>query len=254
MRFEGKVAIITGSGTGIGRDMAIAFAREGAHVTVAARRKELLEETASLAEQPGGERPFVVPTDITSEAQVDSMVDRTVERYGRVDFMINNAAYAKGRDRVPTVELEQDVFQKVVDVKVLGTFLCSKAVANVLIDQKRGGKIINVSSGAGKSGDPNMLAYGAACFAQIGMTQTLARELGPYGINVNCVCPGLVDTSRVDDIGRGEAWEEYAQGVPIRRLGTDEELGAFVAYLCTKAASWIHGQSINIDGGEVMTH
>ena len=123
-----------------------------------------------------------------------------------------------------------------------------------LISQGQGGKIVNVSSAAGKSGTANTLAYVAGCFAQVGMTQSLAKELGPYGINVNCVCPGSVDTSRLDDLRWGEAWDELARSTPIRRNGTDDELGEFIAYLCTKAASWIHGQSINIDGGLVMEH
>ncbi|MCH8088219.1 MAG: SDR family oxidoreductase, partial [Chloroflexi bacterium] len=107
---------------------------------------------------------------------------------------------------------------------------------------------------AGKTGSANTLAYCAACFAQVGMTQTLARELGPHGINVNCVCPGAVDTARMDDLVYTEAWDEMARATPIGRNGTDEEVGNFVAYLCTKAASWIHGQSINIDGGDFMEH
>ncbi len=266
---DGQVAIVTGAGRlrGIGRAAAVSLAKLGADVVVTGTGRDPAtfpedekaigwKDVEGTAEQVRAlsRRALPLTVDVTNSNHVDMMVDRTLKELGRIDILINNSAYAKGRDRVPTVEMEQDVFQKVVDVKVLGTFLCSKAVAKVLIDQKQGGKIVNISSGAGKSGDANTLAYCAACFAQIGMTQTLAKELGPYGINVNCVCPGLVDTSRVDDIGRGKAWGEYSQSVPIRRLGTDEELGDFVAYLCTKAASWIHGQSINVDGGEVMTH
>ena len=158
-----------------------------------------------------------------------------------------------GPDRVPITEVPLDVFQKVIDVKITGTYLCVKAVVPHMIEQG-GGKIVNISSGSGKTGSANNLAYCAACFAQVGMTQSLAHELGPYNINVNCICPGAVDTSRVDDVGRGEAWQAIADNLPIRRTGTDDELGAFVAYLCTPAASWIHGQSINMDGGGTMVH
>ena len=131
------------------------------------------------------------------------MVDRTLEEFGRIDILVNNAAYARGPDRVPIVELDDDIFQKVVDIKVGGTYLCSKAVVKELLRQGEGGKIVNVSSTAGKRGMVNTLAYNASNFAVVGMTQSMAKELGPHKINVNCVCPGAVDTSRVDDIGRG---------------------------------------------------
>ena len=182
------------------------------------------------------------------------MVNRTIEEFGRVDILINNAAFARGPDRVPIVDLPSELFQKVMDIKVTGTFLCTKAVIPHLISQGQGGKIVNVSSSAGKRGSPNTLAYNAANFAVIGMTQSMARELGPHGVNVNCVCPGAVDTHRMDDLGRGDRWEGMAANTPIGRNGTDEEVGNFMAYLCTEAASWIHGQSINHNGGTIMEH
>ena len=133
-------------------------------------------------------------------------------------------------------------------------FVCSKVVVTRLIKQGKGGKIVTVASSAGKRGAANTLAYNAANFAQVGMTQSLAQELGPHKINVNCVCPAAVDTSRMDGFGRSEEWAERARKHPIGRAGTPEEVGDFMAYLCTEAASWITGQSINIDGGMVMEH
>ena len=123
-----------------------------------------------------------------------------------------------------------------------------------MITQNKGGKIVNISSVMGKRGMPNTLAYNAANFAVIGMTQSMAKELGPYGINVNAVCPGPVDTSRMDSFGRDTQWEELASRSAIGRNGTAEEVGNFIAYLCTEDTSWITGQSINIDGGTVMEH
>ena len=120
--------------------------------------------------------------------------------------------------------------------------------------QGTGGKIVNISSSAGKRGSANTLAYNAANFAIVGMTQSMAREFGPMGINVNCVCRGAVDTHRMDDIDRETRWVEMAETTPIGRNGTDDETGEFCVYLCTEAASWIHGQSININGGTVMEH
>ena len=135
-----------------------------------------------------------------------------------------------------------------------GTFLCSRAVARVFIRQGEGGKIVNVASDAGKTGAANAIAYNAANFAQVGMTQSLAKELGKYRVNVNCVCPAAVDTYRMDRYGRGKEWQEIGANHPIGRVGTPEEVGGFIALLCTEATSWITGQSINIDGGVIMEH
>ena len=120
--------------------------------------------------------------------------------------------------------------------------------------QNEGGKIVNIASIAGKRGSANTLAYNAANFGMIGMTQSMAREFGPRGINVNCVCPGAVATSRMDDVNPNDRPTALRPGDPVARWGSDDEVGAFVAYLCTAAASWIHGQSINQDGGSVMEH
>ena len=266
---EGKVAIVTGAGRlrGIGRAAALALARLGADlvVTGTGRNPDTFppdkkavgwRDVESTAEQLRGEGRRALPliVDVTDRDQVQAMADRTIQELGRVDILINNAAYARGPDRVPIVDLAPDLFQRVLDIKVTGTFLCTKAVISQMISQGDGGKIVNVSSAAGKWGSPNTLAYNAGNFAVVGMTQSMAKELGPYGINVNCVCPGVVDTHRMDDLGRGETWQERAANTPIGRNGTDEEVGNFVAYLCTEAASWIHGQSININGGTVVEH
>ena len=265
---DGKVAIVTGAGRlrGIGRATAEALARLGANVVVTGtgRNPETypsdekdvcwndIESTADRIRVEGTHAlPLIV--DVTNREQVQMMVDRTVEEFGRVDILINNAAYAKGPDRVPILELDPDIFQRVIDIKVTGTYLCTKAVVKVLVEQDEGGKIVNIASSAGKRAKPNWLAYNASNFAQVGMTQSMAKELGPYGINVNCVCPGAVATSRLDDVSE-EQWAQIAAETPIGRVCTDEEVGNFVAYLCTQAASSIHGQSININGGTIMEH
>ena len=125
-------------------------------------------------------------------------------------------------------------------------------MAKVLIEQGQGGKIVTIASSAGKRATATTLAYNAANFAQVGMTQSMALDLGPHNINVNAVCPGLVDTSRLDPLGRGDVWQERSMQAPIGRSGTSQEVAGLIAYLCTEAASWIHGQSINIGGGTVM--
>lgn len=265
---DGKVAIVTGAGRlrGIGRGAAVAFARLGADVVVTGTGRDParypddekavgwrdIDSTAAQVSAEG-RRALPLVVDVADADSVRQMVERTIDEFGRIDILVNNAAYARGPDRVPIADVPQDIFQRVLDVKITGTYLCSKAVIPHMMAQG-GGKIVNISSGSGKTGSANNLAYTAACFAQVGMTQSLAQELGRHNINVNCVCPGAVDTSRVDDVGRGDAWQAIADNLPIRRTGTDDEVGAFVAYLCTTAASWIHGQSINMDGGGTMEH
>ncbi|MGH2545125.1 MAG: SDR family NAD(P)-dependent oxidoreductase [Ardenticatenaceae bacterium] len=266
---DGKVAIVTGAGRlrGIGRAAAVELARLGADVVVTGTGRNPAtfpedekavdwKDVESVAEQvrAQGRKALALTVDVTNKQHVQEMVERTVREFGRVDILINNAAFARGADRVPILELDDAVFQKVLDIKITGTYLCAKAVLPHMINQGQGGKIVNISSTAGKRGAPNTLAYNAANFAVIGMTQSMAAELGKYGINVNCVCPGTVDTSRMDDIGRGDRWQQMAVNTPIRRNGTAEEVGEFVVYLCTRAASWIHGQSININGGTLIEH
>ena len=266
---DGKVAIITGAGRrrSIGNSTAQALADLGADVVVTGTGRDPdtyppdekeagwrdIESTAQQVRERG-RRALPVVVDITQADQVDAMVERTLSELGRIDILVNNAAGAYGPDRVPIVELDPEVFQRVVDVKVRGSFLCTKAVIKVLMRQGEGGKIVNVSSGSGKHGSPETLAYNAACFALVGMTQSMAEELGPHRINVNCVCPGTVDTARLDPLGRGERWHQIAAATPIRRTGTPQDVAGLISYLCTETASWIHGQSINIDGGQLMVH
>ena len=222
---EGKVAIVTGAGRrrSIGNSTAHVLAELGADLVLTGTGRDPstfppdereigwrdIESTADEV-RALGRRALTLVGDVTDEADVDTMVQRALEQFGRIDILVNNAAYRYGPDRVPLIELDPDIFQKVIDVKVRGTYMCSKAVAKVLIEQGQGGKIVTVASAAGKRASAATLAYNAANFAQVGMTQSMALDLGPHGINVNAVCPGLVDTSRLDPLGRGDEWQERA--------------------------------------------
>ena len=264
---DGKVAIFTGAGRlrGIGRAAAVSLAKLGADVVVTGtgRKPENypddekaigwrdIESVADLV-RAEGRRALPLVADVTNRDHVKNMIDQTIKELGRIDILINNAAYARAEDRVPILDLNEDTFQKVVDIKITGTFLCTKGVVEHMIKQGDGGKIVNISSAAGKRGSANFLAYNAANFGIVGMTQSMAKELGPHNINVNCVCPGAVDTSRMDVVR--DDWDTMAANTPIGRNGTDDEVGDFCAYLCTEASSWIHGQSINQNGGSVMEH
>ena len=266
---EGKVAIVTGAGRlrSIGRSAALALAELGADVVVTGtgrdpsrfppEEKEIgWRDVESVADEARamGRKALALVGDGSNEEDVLRMYRETVDTLGRVDILINNAALARGADRVPIIELPTDLFQRVVDVKITGTYLCTREAVKQIIKQGDGGKIVNISSTAGKRGSANTLAYNAANFAMVGMTQSMAHELGVHGINVNCVCPGAVDTHRMADLKDDDTWERMAAGNPIGRNGSPEEVGGLIAYLCTEAASWIHGQSINTNGGTVMEH
>lgn len=266
---DGKVAIVTGASrmAGVGRATALALAGLGCDVTVTgtARDPSTFPEGERQAGWRGvdsvagevrgrGRRAIPLSVDVTRANQVQEMVDRTLEALGRVDILVNLAVAPRGPDRTPVTELPEDVFRLALDVKVVGTFLCSRAVARELVRQGDGGKIVNVSSAFGKGGRPNAAAYSAANAAIHGFTQSLARELAPHRVNVNAVCPGTLDTSRNEMVGRGEAWSKLVAEVPLGRAGTPEDVAGLITFLCTASASYIHGQCININGGSLMEH
>ena len=266
---DGKVAIVTGAGRlrSIGRCAALAMAGLGCDVAITGtgrdpstfpedEKKVGWMDIESVAEEIRQMKRRALPlvVDVSIAHQVQAMVDRTLKEFGRVDVLINNAAYPRGNDRVAVVDMDEAVFRRVLDVKVTGTFLCSQAVARAMIARGEGGKIINISSVFGKTGGANVSAYSASNFATHGFTQSLARELSPYQINVNTICPGVVDTVRNDVVGKGEAWERLMETIPLKRAATPEEIADCIGFLCTKSASYIQGQCININGGTVMEH
>ncbi|MBI4236142.1 MAG: SDR family oxidoreductase, partial [Chloroflexi bacterium] len=210
-----------------------------------------IESTADQV-RAAGRRCLPLVSDVADARQVQEAVERTLQAFGRVDILVNNAAFMRGPDRVPVVEMDDAVFRKVLEVKVVGAYLFSKAVARVLIRQGQGGSIVNISSIGGRQGSASTSAYNAANFALHGFTQALAHELGPSGVTVNAVCPGAVDTSRMDEYRRQVGWEATLARIPLRRVGTDADIGAVVAWLCTPAASLITGQHINVNGGMLM--
>ncbi len=271
----GKVAIVTGAGRyrGIGRHIALALARQGADVVVTgsgrasesfpADEREMgwrdvesvAEEIRGMGRRPDGRpsgRALPLVVDITKAEEAQRLVAETRRELGRIDILVNNAAAGRGRDRVPIVELEESEWRRVLEVNLSGTFLVTKAVARALIEQGEGGRIVNISSIAGRQGLPSFGAYATTKAGLILFTQVLAAELARYGINVNCVCPGLVDTYRMEDITRGPLREAVMSTIPLRREGDPAEIGELVAFLCGPDASYIHGQTVNIDGGRVM--
>jgi 3-oxoacyl-[acyl-carrier protein] reductase len=265
---DGKVAIVTGAGRlrGIGRTTALALADLGADLVITGTGRDPAKFPADekaigwrdidgTAEQvrERGRRCVPMVADVASGADVKRTVAATLQEFGRADILVNNSAFARGPDRVPLLELSEDLWRKVLEIKLTGSFLMCQAVLPTMMKQGQGGVILNISSIAGKRGFPNMAAYCTSNAGIQGFTQALAIELAPHNIRVNAVCPGIIDTSRMDDLGRDATWKAAInQTVPLKRAGSDEETGKFIAYLCTPDASYLTGQSINFDGGVVM--
>ena len=266
---DGKVAVVTGAGRmkSIGRDIAVELAKAGADVvlTGTGRPPERFpddekaagwRDIASVAEEieAAGRKALPLVSDVADEAAVRDLLAQTLSELGRVDFVVNNAGAARGPDRVPVVDMPIDAWDTVLRVNLRGAFLVSKIFGQQLIDAGNGGVIVNISSIAGKAMGPNMAAYVASKAGLQGLTASMSGEVGRYGIRVNAICPGLVDTSRMADVFANPDFDARAMRIPIGRAGLGEDIGWAAVYLCSDQGSWITGQSINIDGGNQVAH
>jgi NAD(P)-dependent dehydrogenase (short-subunit alcohol dehydrogenase family) len=272
---RGKVALCTGSGRrgGLGEAMLKELAAQGcrvvvsdlaraeaelpeAHIGSQAEMRQIVEEIRST-----GAEAISVALDVRDESQVERAIHATIDAFGRIDILINNAGI--GFAMRPLLETTRDTWQAVLDVNLMGAFLCTKHAARRMIDQQQGGRIINIASQAAKSGHPHLAAYVSSKHGLIGLTRTAAIELGPYGINVNAICPNHVTTglgavqneyfARLRGFpGAREYLQDMAGRIPLRRVGLTSDTARACAFLCSDAAQYITGEALNVSGGAEM--
>ncbi len=244
-RLRDRVAIVTGASRGIGRSVALALASEGAKVVVNyASSSNAAEEVVAAITEAGG-NAITAQADVSKVEQVDALLNTTLEKFGRVDVLVNNAGIT--RDTL-LLRMKPEDWQAVIDLNLTGVFLCTKAVSKGMLKQ-RSGRIINIASVAGQMGNPGQANYSAAKAGVIGFTKTVAKELASRGITVNAVAPGFITTDMTNDLKS----EEILKYIPLGRYGEPEEVAGMVRFLAAdSAAAYITGQVFNVDGGMVM--
>ena len=256
---QDRIAIVTGGGQGLGEALAYRLADEGCHVVVADINEENARKVAAAIEAKG-RRALAMKTDVTKEAQVESMVAQTVAAFGRLDILVSNAGILKAFD---VTEFPADAWRLVIEVNLTGYFLCAQAAAKAMVEQKSG-VIIQINSKSGKKGSFRNAAYAASKFGGVGLTQSIALDLAPFGVRVNAVCPGnLLDSPLWQDslyeqyarrlgITKEQVRQKYLDQVPLGRGCTYEDVANAVVFLASDQAGYMTGQAINVTGGQEM--
>lgn len=246
MKLADRVAIVTGAARGIGREIALTLVREGAKVTICDIDIEPLNDVASEIEAAGGQS-LASKVDVTKSADLNQMVEATLQRFGGIDILVNNAG-GSARDQASDFhEAKETVWGSVIARNLNGTLACTRAVINHMIERKSG-KIVNLASVNGISGQAGFVDYSAAKAGIIGFTKALAKEVNSYGINVNAVAPGVIETRVVEQIPK-ETMEEILKKLNLNRLGQPEDVANAVLYLASDEASYITGHILVICGG-----
>jgi NAD(P)-dependent dehydrogenase (short-subunit alcohol dehydrogenase family) len=248
--FAGKVAFVTGAGSGIGRATAVAFAAAGAAVVVADVSEQGNRETGRLIEDQGG-RVLAVRCDVTSGHDVKMALDHAVSAFGRLDIAFNNAGVEQPVG--PAAEVSEEEWDRIVDINLRGVFLCMKNQIPLMLEQG-GGAIVNTSSGAGVTAVKGQAAYTAAKHGVVGLTKAAALDYASANLRINAVCPGIIDTAMMQrftgDSARGR--ERVIGQEPVGRMGTPEEIASAVLWLCSDAAAFVVGHALVIDGGQTV--
>lgn len=255
MLLKNKIILVTGAGQGIGRGIAQAVAEAGGHLILVDLQLEAVEGTAHLVSEMG-QRALPLVADVTDAQAVRQVITQAVDSFGRLDGLVNNAGVVK---MDPALEINTEHWQWQFEVNVRGLFLCCQQVAHQMIAQASGGAIVNIASNAGKVGYPNMAAYNASKAAVINLTRSLSNEWAEYGINVNALCPGGVDTPMLLGVAEwvtqrlgGDPYELVKTMTPqqLARHVQPIEIGRVAAFLLSEQATIIRGQAINVDGGD----
>jgi NAD(P)-dependent dehydrogenase (short-subunit alcohol dehydrogenase family) len=248
-QFNGKVALVTGASSGIGRASALAFARHGAKVVLADVDVEQGEQTAALAREAGTDALFV-RCDVSQRADVEVLINRTVQTYGRIDIAHNNAGIEGNRAMM--AEYDEAVWDKVIGINLKGVWLCMKYELQQM-QQQGGGVIVNTSSVAGLTGSRGVSAYVASKHGIVGLTRAAALEYARSNIRINAICPGTIHTAMIDRFTQGDAaiLADFAEGEPIGRLGSPDEAANAVIWLSSDAASFVTGTTLAVDGGRL---
>lgn len=247
MQLENKVAIVTGAAQGIGEAYARGIAREGAAVVVADIDKDKGQAVAESINREGGEASFV-EVDVSSIESTQAMGEAAIQKFGGIDFLVNNAAIFGGMKIAPLVKIDWDYYQKFMDVNMNGAILCTRACYRSM-RERGGGSIVNQSSTAAWMA---MGFYGIAKLGLNGITQSLARELGRWKIRVNAIAPGPTDTEAARGVVPDFALESILAQMPLNRQGKPEDLVGTLIFLLSDASAWLTGQIINVDGGQIM--
>ena len=244
LSLDGKSIVITGGGTGLGREMSLAMARAGADLAIASRRLGPIEEVADRVRQLG-RNAITVSTDVTDSSQVDSLIERSLAEFGKIDVLINNAGIVRGQGAIPLWDITDEDWRVGMDTNITGSLYCSRAVSRHMVD-RGGGKIINVSSGFGLRGGRDNFMYTCAKGAVVQLTRTLATSLGRYGITSTCIVPGFIPTE-----GTREDRMNLPAGrfIPLGRVGDPPEIGAVAVFLSSDASDYMNGEMIHVDGG-----
>lgn len=278
---NGKVALVTGAGgmRGVGRATVMKLADQGADIALTDVHREIPDlppaevrtewggiDTVSTEVEALGRRSLPIYCDLSDPSQIERMVDRAMDEFGRIDVLVNNARAIIGKDKVPVTDLEKEVWDHFFSINTTAVFLCTKYAAKHMIQAGNGGRIINIASNASKQASANGAAYSASKFAVLGLTQASAMDLAPYNINVNAVCPGPINTDRMSywerdqaeqrgitqEEFRGQIVESSAQNTPLGRIAESEDVANMVSFLAGEDASFITGQAYNVNGGQLF--
>ena len=247
MLLKGKTAIVTGSGRGIGKAIALKFAELGANVVLNGTKTSGTVDLVAEEFKAAGYPVAVAKGDISNADDVKEMIKTATDAFGKIDILVNNAGITKDK---PMLMMSEDDWDSVLDINLKGAFLCSKLAAKCMIKQKSG-KIINISSVAGQYGNPGQANYSASKAGMIGLTKAIAKELAPRGITCNAVTPGLIQSDMTEELPE-DLKQNYLKNIALGRFGTPEEVANLVAFLASDNSNYITGQVIDIDGGLVM--